>query len=117
MNARSNKKTVTGRPRSRRYALDLPNKNNPWTKSCGPALQNVFGYDDLGGKALALFQSSLQPRTYKNYGSNMTSFFRFCEEHATPPSTFQTSTSLATSRGWESRERWLRIASSPTSQP
>jgi hypothetical protein len=84
-------KTVTGRPRSRRYALDLPNKDNPWTKSCGPALHNVFGDDDLGGKALALFQSSLQPRIYKNYGSNMTSFFRFCEEHAIPPpSTFRT---------------------------
>jgi hypothetical protein len=44
----------------------------------------VFGNGTLGEKALALFQSALQPKTYQNYGSNMTSFFTFCEENAIP---------------------------------
>jgi hypothetical protein len=44
----------------------------------------VFGDDALGAKALALFQSALQPKTYINYGSNMTSFFTYCEENAIP---------------------------------
>ncbi len=41
--------------------------------------------DDLEAKALALFQSALQLGTYRNYGSNMTGFFVFCEENAIPP--------------------------------
>ncbi len=44
----------------------------------------MFGTDALGTKALVLFQSSLQPKTYQNYGSNMTSFFAFCEQNAIP---------------------------------
>jgi hypothetical protein len=44
----------------------------------------VFGNDALGEKALALFQSALQPKTYQNDGSNMASFFTFCEENAIP---------------------------------
>ena len=45
----------------------------------------MFGEDELGAKPLAMFQSSLQPGTYQNYGSNMTSFFQVCEESAIPP--------------------------------
>jgi len=44
----------------------------------------VFGNDALGGKALALFQSALHKKTYLNYGSNMTSFFTFCEKNVIP---------------------------------
>jgi hypothetical protein len=78
------KTTTKGRPRERRYALCLPIKKNPWTKTSSSALQSVFGDDALGAKALALFQSALQPKTYINYGSNMTSFFTYCEENAIP---------------------------------
>ncbi len=42
----------------------------------------MFDNDALGQKTLALFQSALQPKTYQNYGSNMTSFFTFCEKSA-----------------------------------
>jgi hypothetical protein len=56
------KKSAKGRPRTRRYGLDLP-KKKPWTKTSHSALRNVFGADDLGEKALALFQSALQPGT------------------------------------------------------
>ena len=45
--------------------------------------QGVLGNDALGEKSLALFQSALHPKTYQNYGSNMTSFFTLCEENAT----------------------------------
>jgi hypothetical protein len=60
-------KTIAkGRPRKKRYALCLPNKKNPWTKTSNSALQGVFGNDALGEKALALFQSALQPKTYQD---------------------------------------------------
>jgi hypothetical protein len=39
-----------GRPRTRRYALVLPDSRNPWTKTSGSALQSVFGTGDLGAK-------------------------------------------------------------------
>jgi hypothetical protein len=51
----------------------------------GGALQSVLYTDDLGAKALVLFQTTLQPGNYRNYGSNMTGFFVFCEENANPP--------------------------------
>jgi hypothetical protein len=59
-------KTIAkGRPRKKRYELCLPNKKkNPWTKTSSSALQGVFGNDALREKALALFQSALQPKTY-----------------------------------------------------
>jgi hypothetical protein len=78
------KTRAKGLPRKKRYAIRLPDKKNPWTKTSSSALQSVFGNDTLGEKALALFQSALQPKTYQNYGSNMTSFFTFCEENAIP---------------------------------
>ena len=79
------KTTTKGRPRKKRYELCLPNKKeNPSTNTSSSALQGVFGNDALGEKALALFQSALQPKTYQNYGSNMTSFFTSCEENAIP---------------------------------
>ena len=78
------KEKAKERTRKRRYALRLPHKDNPWTRSSSSALRSLFGGDDLGARALALFQSSLQPKTYANYGSNMTSFFAFCEEQAIP---------------------------------
>ncbi len=65
--------------------MTLPGNLNPWTETSTSALQGVFGDDELGAKALALFQAALRPGTYKNYGSNMTSFFRFCEENAIAP--------------------------------
>ncbi len=61
-----------------------PSQENPWTRSSNSALRSLFGEDDLGERALALFQSSLQPKTYANNGSNMTSFFALCEEQAIP---------------------------------
>jgi hypothetical protein len=45
----------------------------------------VLGTDDIGVRALALYQSSLQPRTCRIYGLNMTGFFRFCKESAIKP--------------------------------
>ena len=45
----------------------------------------MFETDDLGVRALVLYQSSLQPGTSRNYGSTMTGFFRFCEESAITP--------------------------------
>ena len=39
----------------------------------------VFGTDQLGRDATALFQSALQEDTYENYGSNLRSFISFCE--------------------------------------
>jgi hypothetical protein len=62
------KTRATGLPRKKRYAIRLPDKKNPWTKTSSSALQSVFGNDTLGEKALALFQSALQPKTYQNYG-------------------------------------------------
>ncbi len=78
------KTSMKGRPRKRRYALCIPIKKNPWTRTSSSALRSVFGVDALGAKALSLFQSALQPKTYANYGSNMTSFFTYCEENAIP---------------------------------
>ena len=45
----------------------------------------MFGTDDLGATPLAFYQSSLQPGTYRNYGSNLTGFLKFCEESAIVP--------------------------------
>ena len=67
------------------YKLVLPDTHNSWTKTSSSALQTVFGSDELGAKVLTLFQSSLQPGTYRNYGSNMTEFFHFFEESAITP--------------------------------
>jgi hypothetical protein len=60
------KTNTKDRPRKRRYALDIPIKKNPWTKTSSSALRSVFGDDALGAKALSLFQSALQPKTYIN---------------------------------------------------
>jgi hypothetical protein len=65
--------------KKQRYAIVFSDEANPWRKSSEAVLENVFGNDELGEKALALFQASLQPTTYRNYGSNMTSFFKFCD--------------------------------------
>ncbi len=62
----------------------FPHKKNPWMRSSSSALRSLFGGDDLGARALTLFQSSLQPKTCANYGSNMTSFVALCEEQAIP---------------------------------
>ncbi len=62
----------------------------------------MFGDDALRAKALALFQSALKPKTYINYGSNMTSFFTYCEESAIPYLEVTTMDIPATSRGWGS---------------
>ncbi len=48
-------------------------------------MREVFGEDKLGQLATALFQSALQPRTYENYGSNLRSFLKFCEETILDP--------------------------------
>ena len=64
----------------KRFTLTLPLTESPWTNTSSAALQSVFDTDDLGARAFALYQSSLQPRTYRNYGSNLTGFLRFCEE-------------------------------------
>jgi hypothetical protein len=79
------KTQAKGRPRVKRYALELPLEESPWTKTSSAALQTVFGKDDLGARALALYQSSLQPGTYRNYGSNLTGFLRFCDESSIAP--------------------------------
>ena len=73
-----------GRPREKRYALVFPDAHKPWTKTSGEGLPSVFGTDDLGTKASALFQSALQPGAYCNYGSNTTGFCVFCDENAPP---------------------------------
>ena len=39
----------------------------------------------MGAHALALVQTSLQPGTLKNYGSNKSGFLEFCELHAIAP--------------------------------
>ena len=69
----------------RRYTLTLPLTESPWTKTSSAALQSVFGTDDLGARALALNHSSLQPGTYRNYGSHLTGFLRFLEEISVTP--------------------------------
>ena len=45
----------------------------------------MFGTDDLGARALALYHSSLQSGTYPNYGSNLTRLLTFCEENSIAP--------------------------------
>jgi len=69
----------------RRYALTLPLTESMWTKTSNEALQSVFGTDNLGARALALYQTSLQQGTYRNYGSTLTGFLRFCEESSITP--------------------------------
>jgi len=78
-------KARTKQQKKQRYAIVFPDEANPWAKSSASELGNVFGDDELGERALALFQSSLQPTTYRNYGSNMTPFFNFCDASAISP--------------------------------
>jgi hypothetical protein len=59
----------------------------------------VFGTDDLGARALALNHSSLQPGTYRNYGSNVTGFLKFCEESFIAPLDI-TNTEIARYLAW-----------------
>ena len=82
---------VRGSPRplpvqkKRRYTLVLPPRTAPWAASSSEALKNVFGEDDMGAQAMALFQSSLQPGTLKNYGANLNGFFEFCDLNTIAP--------------------------------
>ncbi len=78
------KKTAKGRPKTKRYTLIIPDTHNPLAKTSNSTLKTIFGGDDLGAKALALFQPSLQPSTHCNYGFNMSDFFRFCEDSDIP---------------------------------
>ena len=47
--------TYTRPIKKRRYSLVLPPRITPWAASISEALKHVFGYDDLGAQALALF--------------------------------------------------------------
>jgi hypothetical protein len=46
----------------------LPPAESPWTKTSIATLYSVFRTDDLGARALALYQTSLQTRNYSIYG-------------------------------------------------
>ena len=48
-------------------------------------MKHVFGDDELGNATMALFQSSLQPETYKNYGSALNGFREFCDDLSLNP--------------------------------
>jgi hypothetical protein len=39
----------------------------------------MFGEDELGRLATFLFQSALTTGTNRNYGSNLSSFYKFCD--------------------------------------
>ncbi len=47
----------------------------------------MFGEDELGQLATSLFQSALTTGTQKNYGSNLTSFYMFCDSFLLNPLT------------------------------
>ncbi len=71
--------------KKRRNLLVLPTRTTPWAAFISEALKQAFGEDDLGGQELALFQSTLQPGTLKNYGSNLTGFLEFYELYPIDP--------------------------------
>ena len=60
--------------KKRRCSLVLPPRTTLWATSSSEALKHVFGEDDIGAQALALFQLALQPGTIKNYGSDLAGF-------------------------------------------
>ncbi len=57
--------------RPRRYLLKIRTSDKPWAAAGTAAMGKVFGTDQLGRDATALFQSALQEDTYENYGSNL----------------------------------------------
>ena len=102
----------------RKYVLSTPAAATPWAGTMADnSLAALLGADDLGRTALALYQASLQPRSYETYASTLSSFFRFCQEQHLPPSTPHQFTSLGMWPGWVSKALWQQQASSPTCQP
>ena len=71
--------------KKRRFSLVLLPRTTPWAASSSDALKHVFGNDDRGAQALALFQAALKPGTLKNHGSNLSDFLEFCELYAIAP--------------------------------
>jgi hypothetical protein len=72
--------------RQQRYALRLPTtRRKAATATSTAALASVFGEDELGQIATALFQSALATKTKENYNSNLTGYFRFCDEFLLDP--------------------------------
>ena len=71
--------TTAASRRPRRYLLKIRTSDKPWAAAGTAAMGKVFGTDQLGRDATALFQSALQEDTYENYESNLRSFISFCE--------------------------------------
>ncbi len=74
--------------RTLRYALHLPkDTRKSWASSSTSALKSLFGSDELGRIATALFQSALTEQTKDNYSSNLSAFYKFCGERLLDPLT------------------------------
>ena len=72
--------------RGRRYDLQLPTTRKTKRPSTSTtALSSIFGNDELGRIATSLFQSALSTGTKENYNSNLSGFFRFCDESLLDP--------------------------------
>jgi hypothetical protein len=71
--------------RPRRYDLKLPPTAPARASTSTAALSSVFGNDELGELATALFQSALSDGTRSNYDSNLGSFYAYCDESLIDP--------------------------------
>ena len=71
--------------RPRRYDLKLPPTAPARASTSTAALSSVFGNDELGELATALFQSALSDGTRTNYDSNLGSFYAYCDEYLIHP--------------------------------
>eukprot|EP00873_Tetraselmis_striata_P036623 jgi/Tetstr1/456887/TSEL_043558.t1 len=71
---------VTPSVKRRSHVIDEPAALAPWVASLRACLQEAFGSDELGQRALDLLSSSLTCHTLKSYASRLYRFAEFCHD-------------------------------------